>query len=272
MPNTASATTANAPEPIAANISPVAAIEANQGSNTTAGTPPATPVDSLEIRYGPGTGVPEWLVGKTMREAADLSKQMYAKLLETENVRQAQVNFAAPAPAANDWAPALEARDQMLGAQARALAEMRYQDDFRRWGPEIDLALTAIPAAQLTPQVVDWIVRGVRGNHIDDLTKEAADAKIQRLIEGGTLRPQSADATGETVSTRVDFDKLPQGYSLVLKNLGVTASTVDEMLRSCYPQLPLAKAREKWMASAAKGDVFTDSKTGKTYFEGDRNG
>jgi hypothetical protein len=233
--------------------------------------------------------VPEWLVGKTMTEAAALTGQLYNQLIAGQGQ---QVRMNAPAPtyapthAAPDWATDpmaatravvaqdFEARDQILGAQARALAEMRYADDFKRWGPEIDMALGQIPPGQRTPQVVDWIVRGVRGSHIDEITAEEAKRHVERLVQSGTLRPQAAgEGAGGVADNRVDFDKLPPRYASVLKNLGVTASTVDEMLRSAYPNLPLAKAREKWMKAASKGDVITDDyQPGKYLFEGDVNG
>lgn len=155
--------------------------------------------------------------------------------------------------------PEFSQRDGILGAQARELAELKYKEDFKRWGPEIDMALNVIPPQQRTPQVVDWIVRGVRGSHINELTNEHAERRIKELVEGGTLRPQGAgEGTGEAVSARLDFDKLPPRYGALLKNLGLTPGTADKYLERIYPNLPLAKAREKWMASAMKGDIITD--------------
>ena len=153
-------------------------------------------------------------------------------------------------------------RDAVLGAQAREIAELKYGDDFRRWGPEIDLALNQIAPHQRTPAVVDWIVRGVRGTHADELSAEYAERRIKQLVEGGTLRPQTGDTTGDTLSSRVDLDKLPPNYSQRLKQLGVTSGDIDRMLTKVYPDLPLTKAREKWTASAAKGDVFSDGERG----------
>jgi len=97
---------------------------------------------------------------------------------------------------------------------------------------------------------------------MDEIVAERADAKIKSLVEGGTLRPQSADGGPSAgLYNRVDFEKLPPRYRAVLQNLGVTSDTVDDMLRTCYPDMPLPKAREKWMKNAEKGDVITDGNT-----------
>ena len=226
--------------------------------------------------------------GKTAAEAAEITDQLYKQVVASQSLAQTPLHFggnsplyAQPvsqqqppqAPSAQDpfaaFAPELQQRDEMLGGQARALAALQYPDDFRRWGPDIDQALAQIAPAQRTPQVVDWIVAGVRGRHINELTDEFAKRRIDELVQGGTLRPQTAgEGAGEFTSNRVDFDKLPPRYASVLKNLGVTASDIDNMLPKVYPDLPLAKAREKWVAAASKGDVITDG-TGKFHYDGD---
>lgn len=222
-------------------------------SSETASAPPAPP----EFRYQAGAGVPDALVGKTSSEAAEIFDRMHRTLMATQqqvqqpqNQQQNQVNQAQQAA----W-------DNVLGAQARAVAELRFPQDFKRWGPEIDMALTQVPAGSRTPEVMEWIVNGVRGRHANELATEAAEARVKTLLESGTLRPQNAvDGTGAGPAYRVDMTQLPPRYASVLNNLGVTSEKVDEFLRKTYPQLPIAQAREKWFKLASKGDVITDGK------------
>ena len=169
--------------------------------------------------------------------------------------------------------PEFQARDNVIGQQARALAELQFKDEFRRWGPEIDMMINQIPAQTRTPQAVGLVVDVVRSRHLDEIVAERSDARIKTLIEGGTLRPQSAEgATGAGVYNRVDLEQLPPRYRSILANLGVTGDTVDDMLRKCYPDLPLGKAREKWMKNAEKGDVITDGMGKFQYDGGPENG
>ena len=250
----------------------------------------ATP-EPQEFRYGADSSIPEYLRGKSWKEAAEITDQLYKTLVANQSLAQPPLSFNQGSPLYAQAMPGQpdfqtdplgatraaftqesQPRDAMLGAQARELAELKYGDDFRRWGPEIDMALNVIPPHQRTPQVVDWIVRGVRGSHMNELGAEFAERRIKQLVEGGTLRPQGAgEATGDTVSSRVDLDKLPPRYGTILKNLGVTSNAIDGMLGKIYPEHPLNKAREKWMASAMKGDVISDG-AGKFYFGGDTNG
>ena len=227
-----------------------------------------------------------------MTEAANLTQQLYHQLISaapapagsmpaTAATLGAPPHMPSGAPDADEFihdpagatqrllnrvrqtelVPEFQARVNVIGQQARALAELQFRDEFRRWGPEIDLMLNQIPGSQRTPQAVGLVVDVVRSRHMDELVAEKTDAKIKSLVEGGTLRPQGADGggTGAGVYNRVDFEKLPPGYRKHLDQLGVTHATVDEVLRKAYPNLSLAKAREKWMKSAERGDVITDS-------------
>lgn len=286
-PTTAPPTT---PEPISIGSGAV-----NSGGTASA-TPSAPDVPEVppEFRYAAGPGIPEYLVGKTAGEAANLTQQLYHQLVSgvpsptpgspayTASTLGAQPSQHLPgaAPDADEFIhdpagatqrlldrvrrtevmPEFQARDNVIGQQARALASLQFKDEFHRWGPEIDMMLNQIPGSQRTPQAVGLVVDVVRSRHLDEITNERVDAKIKNLVEGGTLRPQGAEgATGAGVYNRVDFDKLPPNYRTYLNRLGVTQDTVDEVLRKAYPNLSLGKAREKWMKSAERGDVITDN-------------
>lgn len=218
-----------------------------------------------------------------MKEAAALNKEMYQQLVSGQGQQQ-QAAPSAPAPfrgppqtdeflhdpagatqrylqyvRQTELVPEFQQRDAAIGQQARAIAEMQFKDEFRRWGPEIDLVLDRTPASQRTPTNVALIVDMVRAKHLDELINEKADKRIEELVQGGTLRPQGADGgAGGNSFTRVDLEKLPSGYKTVLGRLGVTPEDVDSMLRTAFPNVPLSKARERWMEKAVKGDVITD--------------
>ena len=243
-----------------------------------------------EPRYKAGPGIPEYLVGKSMSEGAALTAQLYNQLISsgpplpslggggTTGAPATRLPPGAPDPdefihdpagatqrllnrvRQTELVPEFQARDNVIGQQAMALAQLQFPNEFKRWGPEIAMMVDQIPGAQRTPQAVGLAVDVIRSRHLDELVAEQANAKIKNLVEGGQLRPQGADgATGAGVHNRVDFEQLPPGYRAHLNRLGVTYSDVDEVLRKAYPDLPLNKAREKWMKSAMRGDVITDA-------------
>lgn len=215
----------------------------------------------VEFRYQAGEGIPDSLVGKTAAEAAELFNQMHRTVMSAQQQYQQQQAQAQQAQQTQQTSYDYSQRDAVLGAQSRAIAEIRYPNDFKRWGPEIDMALTQIPASNRTPEVMEWIVNGVRGRHANELASEAADLRVKTLLETGQLRPQGQnDGTGAGPAFRVDMTQLPPRYAAVLQNLGVTSEKVDDFLRKAYPQMPIAQARDKWFKLASKGDVLTDGK------------
>ena len=177
-----------------------------------------------------------------------------------EHVRQTQ------------FVPALESRDAALASQARMLAEMRYGDEFRRWGPEIDILAQQVPTQNRSADAFKMIVEVVRSRHVDELVNEKADARLKQLVETGQMRPQTAAGAAPTAGTAavVDLDKLPPNYSRRLRDLGITSDLLDESLRSMYPGMPISDARKKWFDLASKGDVITDGRS--ITYEGASNG
>jgi hypothetical protein len=266
VPNEPTATPAATDEPT--NSSPT-----SSGANA----PPAQPEPLKEFRYG--DEAPSYLRGKTAAEAAEITDQLYKQVVAQQSMaplpQQGGPLYAQqvtptydpndPMAATRQYiTPELQMRDAILGGQARELAAMKYPDDFRRWGHEIDQSLLQIAPAQRTPQVVDWIVAGVRGRHVDDLINEKAKTRLEELVSSGQLRPQgTGDGASEAASNRIDFDKLPPRYGALLKNLGMNQSTADQYLRKIYPDMPLVKAREKWFKAASNGDIITDGLGGK---------
>jgi len=145
---------------------------------------------------------------------------------------------------------------------------MRFADEFRRWGPEIDILAQQIPTANRSADAYKMITEVVRSRHVDELANERADARLKQLVETGQMRPQTAAGAGTTATTAdtLDLDKLPPNYRSVLRSLGITSDHLDETLRSLYPALSIGDARKKWFEAASKGDVITDGR--KFEYEG----
>ena len=257
-------------------------VKPTPSSPTTGETNTAPPDPIQEFRYAAGPGIPDYLVGKTSGEAAKLMQDLHQQIIysqpqqppqqrhdydaeDTDSAIQKYVNKVRQ----QELQPAFQQTDAALTQQARALGALTFPDEFRRWAPEIDLYINQFGAK--TPQSVAVIVDMVRGRHVSELAREATENEIKRRIDGGTLRPQgSGPMDGGPDNYRVDFETLPPGYRRVLQNLNITSETVDQMLRACYPDLPIQKAREKWVKLAQKGDVITDGR--RFEYEGDANG
>lgn len=272
---------------------------------TTAPTPSGA--QDTGFRYTPGPGIPDWAIGKTALEVAQIGGQLHAAMLTgapAPSVQRQPVtgvpqggytgqggygnypgNQGQPSapPSADDFTtdpytatqrlmehvrttqfePVLNQTAHTLASQSRMLAEMRYGDEFRRWGPEIDLLAQQVPLTNRTADAYQMLVEVVKSRHLDEIANERAEQRLKQLVETQQLRPQAggagAGATSATLTNQVDFEKLPPNYAATLRRLGVTSDTIDEMLKSTYPDMPLHSAREKWFTLASKGDVITDA-------------
>jgi hypothetical protein len=163
-------------------------------------------------------------------------------------------------------APQFAQLQSQMGMQARSAAEMRYADEFKRWGPDIDTRLKQyLPdPSQWTPQAIEAVVGVVRGEHAAELANEIAEKRVQELIAQGGSGLARSDAGGVGPSaggpSPLDFnsDDLPPERRQLLAMTGATPQALDELLRKFYPGEPLEKAREKWFDAAKKGDVLAE--------------
>lgn len=238
----------------------------------------------------------EWQRNKTADEVANLSNQMYAEL-----VRRQPAPASAPAPtngaptgvtmptddqwltqpgvaaqqvlqyARNtEFAPALANMANQLGVTAREVIRMRYPDEFRKWGPEIDLYINQMDAQYRNVDNLDKVVGMVRANHIDEIAAERAQKRLDEMIASGTvLRPGAAPNGPGTAApgAAIDLAKsgLPDNYARLLQRYGVTSETLDEFLMKtdvAATGCTLAQARERWLERAKAGDIITERPTG----------
>lgn len=237
-----------------------------------------------------------WLRGKTMDEVAALSDQMYAELVK----RQPAAPAAAPAPATNgtaglptddlwltnptaagqmllaharqnEFAPAFANMAQQLGATAREVVKRDYADDFRKWGPEIDLYINQMDPQYRTIDNITKVVGVVRGNHIDEIAAERAQAKLNEMLNAGTVIRSGGAPNGTATAmpgAAVDFTKaeLPAEYARTLSRYGVTSEKLDEFLLKTEVQslgISLPEARERWLKRARAGDIITEASSGR---------
>ena len=105
-------------------------------------------------------------------------------------------------------APQLAGIYQANAQTARALALQSNSDAFTRWGPEIDMQMSAIPVEQRTFQMYSEAVKLIKGAHAAEITQEALDkgvaSEIERRMAAGTIRSGEAGTSAEP-SQVLDF-------------------------------------------------------------------
>ena len=241
--------------------------------------------------------VATWKRGKTKEELNVLTDQMYKILVEGGTVANPEVT-AAPAlpstlpmpnvplggaiPDADAWlsdsaaaadahfdariagvqkdvlAPQLAGIYQANAQTARALAVQSNSDAFSKWGPEIDMQMSAIPVEQRTFQMYSEAVKLIKGAHAAEITQEALDkgvaSEIERRMAAGTIRSGEAGTSAEP-SQVLDFssDNLGDRWGHIAES--TTLEGQVEFLRKMYPDDTLAEAKQKYLKLLKKGDA-----------------
>ncbi len=259
---------------------------------------PTAPPSLAEQRFPAGAGYPDWMIGRTVQDVANLSQQM-ASALRQPNTAPAPVYAPAPPPPPSapsvalptnddyltrpaeataqalqyyrerDFAPVMRQQVESAAQTNRSLMELRDPDAFRKWGPEIDLTLRqyAPDVALHTPDNIKAVVEMVRGRHAHEVAEDEIEKRVQERLNsqlGGTLRPgAAATATSANVPGQLDLDKLPPNYGAALKRLNLQQSDIDDFLikAKCTPfGMTLEQARDEWTKQAQRGDIITDGR------------
>lgn len=170
---------------------------------------------------------------------------------------------------ATEFTPALAQRDQMLAQLARDNVRSQDPEAFKRWGPEIELALQQYapdPMAR-TPDNIRAVVDVVKGRHAHEISEAEVERRVQERLAGGlggTLRSDSAGATTSVTGPgQLDLDKLPPQYGAALKRLNLSQTDIDNFLIKAKCNVTgctLEQAREEWVKQASRGDIITDGK------------
>jgi len=277
---------------------PAQSSSATSGTPTSGdpGTAATTANDGPNYVYGADSNVAEWKKFKTPEELDKLTDQMYNIVVQGKQEPGSTAAPAAPpsevplAPAvvpsaipdADAWlsdsaaaadthfdARIADVQKNVLGPQlagiyaanaqtARALAVQSSGDAFTRWGPEIDMQMSAIPVEQRNFQMYSEAVKLVKGAHAAEITREALDKavadEIERRTAAGTIRSGDA-STGVTLSESLDFNSDNLGDRW--KHLAETTTLEGqvEFLRKQYPDDTLAVAKQKYLKLLKKGDA-----------------
>lgn len=133
----------------------------------------------------------------------------------------------------------------------QALAEQKFADDYKRWGPEINGYISQIPVERRTLDSLEKVVKFVRGNHVDELASERAR---QMLANGQGLGERSTGAAGVQINSNpFDVNKLSDGQRKLMEHHGIAPSEVVDFCRRT--NMPI----EKWVENANGGKLFTSA-------------
>lgn len=238
-----------------------------------------------DYRYTASDGVASYLIGKTPLEAAQLTDQL-AKALATSAPTGAPPAAPPPQPVGlpdadtwltsphdafargvnyieqNRFRPALDTMFQRTASVTRQLAEMRHADAFKRWGPEIDLQVKALPAEQQTPEAYEMVVKMVRGAHAEEIEQAALDRRVEEIVQkrlaaGGSIRPDGSVAPSgapQPLGVDLNSDTLPDEFRRACLKAEVDPAAVDRfLLTTKYYGTDLPSARKKYLESISRG-------------------
>lgn len=189
--------------------------------------PPAPPSPPAEFRYGPEAGE---FAGRTASEVLALTQQALAQVRAYQPPQPAyQVpradnfdtvadgEYIDGATAKRMLAAAMQGRGpDPMAQQALHLAassnvgtaRQLFADDFRRFGPEIDLELAKLSPDTKSLDNIRMIVEIVRGRHVKELIEEAAGQRAQQLLS--QMEPTTR-ASGGAGSGPVPHSTQPMG-------------------------------------------------------------
>ena len=240
--------------------------------------------------YGADDNVAEWKRFKTKEELNTLTDQMYNIMQQGQPAQSTVAQPAvpvAPEPAAgavpdadmwlSDPTAASEAhfntrigqvQKEILAPQlagiytanaqtARALASQSNGEAYSRWGPEIDMQMSAIPVENRTFEMYTEAVKLVKGAHASEITQEALDKavadEIERRTAAGTIRTGDAP-TGAAGVESLDFNSESLGDRWGhLANIEPEARM--DFLRKLHPDLSLVAAQKKYLDTIKKGNA-----------------
>lgn len=166
------------------------------------------------------------------------------------------------------WNPQLQAQAANQAQMAREMVALRRPEDFKRYGPEIDLTLQKVAPdpSNWTPENINYVVDMVRGRHVDDLLAEER-SRHQNALGGASARPDGgggAPGSSPATTNAIDLEKLPANYQAALKRLNLDQHSIDEFLVGSYLKTGmepnLDAARQRWVAQAQRGDIVTDGR------------
>ena len=260
MPETKSTPTPSAPAPTPSSTPPGTTVTSATppAASATASPPPASPTSAKEFRFPASPETPDWARGKTAEEVLSIT-QGYRELFERGTPTQVVPATAAPAPArgglpnlsddailtgrdlrqyvdayATSLAPQFQQPTELAASGNYGIASLKYQPEFKRWGPEIQLELAKVPKAYWTLDNINTIVDIVAGRHREDYARERA-AELIATMEP-TIRPTGGGSgpvpTPEQKAQSLESEAIPADWKVRAKQAGITESTIQEFCRT----------------------------------------
>ena len=166
---------------------------------------------------------------------------------------------------ATHFDPVIAQQQESLAQLARGQSVQRFNDEFSRWGPEIDTMARQVPANQRTVQAYEWIVDMVRGRHATEVQNEEIERRIQeRMTAGEIIRPDASASVGASPTALPGIDlgstELPEWWRDACQTVGIKPRDVDKFLMDTkFYGADLEKARTKYIEAVKRdGVVATD--------------
>lgn len=154
---------------------------------------------------------------------------------------------------ATQYDPIIQQQQATTGQMSRELVSLKYQDEFRRWGPEIDLLMQEVPLHQRSVQAYNMAVDVVRGRHAREITQEQIDKALEgRIQSGDVVRPDATQVAGTSPvddgRLNLEDESLPKWWREWCVNNKVTPRDMDTFLMDTkFYGNDLNKARKTYM-------------------------
>ncbi len=165
--------------------------------------------------------------------------------------------------AAGQFAPQISGLAAGNAQVSLELVKQGDQDSFNRWGPEIMSQLQTVNQEFWTVPNIKKIVGMVKADHMDEITTDLVNRRIEQMSNDGLITRAGASPTGTSIGMvdGVDFDMeaLPVRYKEQMEKARMTPDVLKEFLQKteCDPRgIPMKQAFDEWMKDATSGDVL----------------
>ena len=180
-------------------------------------------------------------------------------LSDPQDATRRQIDYEAQ----TRFAPQFQQTSSAVGQMSLELVRQGDKDSFERWGPEILSHLQTVDQQFWTVPNIKKIVGMVKADHIDEITSNLVERRIQQMSDNGTIMRPGAGPAGTSIGRSdgidLDMDKLPGRYREQLEKSRMTPEVLKEFLMKTEVEprgISLKQAYEDWFKDATSGDVL----------------
>ena len=180
-------------------------------------------------------------------------------LTDPQDATRRQIDYEAQ----TRFAPQFQQTSSAVGQMSLELVRQGDKDSFERWGPEILSHLQTVDQQFWTVPNIKKIVGMVKADHIDEITSNLVERRIQQMSDNGTIMRPGAGPAGTSIGRSdgidLDMDKLPGRYREQLEKSRMTPEVLKEFLMKTEVEprgISLKQAYEDWFKDATSGDVL----------------